>query len=186
VVKTDGSTISNSAGLISCTTSTTSQLGCVKPDGTTITVSGGVISASGGGGGGVATGAYIAATTSQSVANNSSTQINLGTVVRDDGGFTGTANALTVPAGKDGWYIITGSIFWPSNATGVRNAELFIGGAAQSPRAVTQSSSSAFASEIASQVIYLAAGQVVTLAGFQNSGGSISTSSAWLSIAFIN
>jgi len=51
VVKTDGSTISNSAGLISCTTSTTSQLGCVKPDGTTITISGGVISSAGGGGG---------------------------------------------------------------------------------------------------------------------------------------
>lgn len=47
-VKNDASTISNSAGTLSCTTATTSQLGCVKPDGTTVTISGGVISASGG------------------------------------------------------------------------------------------------------------------------------------------
>ena len=47
-VKTDGSTISNSSGAISCTTATTSQLGCVKPDGSTVTISNGVISASGG------------------------------------------------------------------------------------------------------------------------------------------
>lgn len=48
-VKTDGSTITNSSGTISCTTATTSQLGCIKPDGSTITISGGVISSTGGG-----------------------------------------------------------------------------------------------------------------------------------------
>ncbi len=37
-VKTDGSTISNSSGLISCTTATASQMGCSEPDGTTLTV----------------------------------------------------------------------------------------------------------------------------------------------------
>jgi hypothetical protein len=50
-VRTDGSTISNSGGLISCTTATTSQPGCVRPDGSTITISGGVLSSTGGGGG---------------------------------------------------------------------------------------------------------------------------------------
>ena len=44
-VSTDGSTITNSSGAISCTTATASQLGCVKPDGSTITISGGTISA---------------------------------------------------------------------------------------------------------------------------------------------
>jgi hypothetical protein len=34
--------------LCKCTTATTSQIGCVKPDGTTVTISGGVISAFGG------------------------------------------------------------------------------------------------------------------------------------------
>lgn len=47
-VSTDGSTITNSSGAISCTTGTSSQLGCLKPDGTTITASGGTISSSGG------------------------------------------------------------------------------------------------------------------------------------------
>jgi hypothetical protein len=36
-VKPDGTTVSISAGIISCTTATTSQIGCVKPDGTIIT-----------------------------------------------------------------------------------------------------------------------------------------------------
>ena len=44
-VKPDGTTIANSSGAISCATATTSQLGCVKPDGTSITISSGVISA---------------------------------------------------------------------------------------------------------------------------------------------
>jgi len=47
-VKPDGTTITNSSGAISCTTATTSQLGCVKPDGSSITISGGVISSTGG------------------------------------------------------------------------------------------------------------------------------------------
>ncbi len=43
-IKGDGSTITLSAGTISVTTATTSQLGAVKPDGSSITISGGVIS----------------------------------------------------------------------------------------------------------------------------------------------
>jgi len=44
-VKPDGTTIADSSGAISCATATSSQLGCVKPDGTTITIASGVISA---------------------------------------------------------------------------------------------------------------------------------------------
>jgi hypothetical protein len=40
-------TLSNSGGVLKCVTGTTSQAGCLKPDGSTITVSGGVITASG-------------------------------------------------------------------------------------------------------------------------------------------
>lgn len=50
IVQTDGSTISVSAGVISCTTGTGSQIGCLKPDNSTITVTAGVLSAVGGGG----------------------------------------------------------------------------------------------------------------------------------------
>jgi hypothetical protein len=63
-VKPDGTTISNSSGAISCTTATSSQLGCVKPDGTTVTISSGVISATGSGLGGTSlTTLYSNATT---------------------------------------------------------------------------------------------------------------------------
>jgi hypothetical protein len=44
ILQGDASTLTVSAGVISCTTALTSQLGCVKPDGTTITIAAGVIS----------------------------------------------------------------------------------------------------------------------------------------------
>lgn len=47
VVKPDGTTIDVSSGVISVPTATTGALGLVKPDGTTITISSGVISSSG-------------------------------------------------------------------------------------------------------------------------------------------
>lgn len=43
-VQGDGSTLTITAGVISCTTATASQIGCVKPDGTTITITAGTIS----------------------------------------------------------------------------------------------------------------------------------------------
>lgn len=42
-----GSTINNTGSTLNCTTGTTGQLGCLRPDGTTITVSGGVITSVG-------------------------------------------------------------------------------------------------------------------------------------------
>lgn len=48
VLQGDGSTLTISAGVISCTTATTSQIGCLKPDGTSVTIAGGVISVAAG------------------------------------------------------------------------------------------------------------------------------------------
>jgi len=45
LVEGDGSSLTVSGGIISCTTASTTQLGCIKIDGTTITISSGVISA---------------------------------------------------------------------------------------------------------------------------------------------
>lgn len=47
IVQGDGSTLTITAGTISCTTGSSSQLGCLKPDGTTITSSGGTLTAVG-------------------------------------------------------------------------------------------------------------------------------------------
>jgi hypothetical protein len=49
------STLTYASNVLGCTTATTLQFGCIKPDGTTITISGGVISAVGSGGGGSGT-----------------------------------------------------------------------------------------------------------------------------------
>jgi hypothetical protein len=50
VVKADNSTLTNTAGTLSCTTATSAQIGCAKPDGTTISVTGGVLTAMAGSG----------------------------------------------------------------------------------------------------------------------------------------
>lgn len=46
-----GGTLNVTAGVLNCTSATSTTFGCVKPDNTTITISAGVISAVGGGGG---------------------------------------------------------------------------------------------------------------------------------------
>lgn len=59
-----GSYNGGTARTVGCTTATTSQIGCVKPDGTSITISGGVITASAGG-----TGCTVSGTAGQLVTN---------------------------------------------------------------------------------------------------------------------
>jgi len=65
--------ITNSSGTISLATASTTQLGGVKVDGTTITISGGIISSTGGGGGALQTRTTVATTTSSLVAGTSAT-----------------------------------------------------------------------------------------------------------------
>jgi len=85
----DGTTIISNNAVISCATATTSQIGCVKPDGATININGaGVISSSGGS----ATSVTVGTTTVGSGTN--------GSVLYDNSGVLGneTPSSLTTTA----------------------------------------------------------------------------------------
>ena len=217
---------------ISVDVATTSAVGVVKPDGTTITIApNGTISASPSGGGptletnGVANtlqsllnliaganvtltadgagGVTIAATVNapdtgaainnggaQSLANSTTTVLSFPTVIRDDGGFTGTPNQLTVPAGKSGWYVITAGVQfgnWASSLKGVNllvNGVLPFGGGAL-PRGQNSATTGNDAISVCA-CVFLAVADVITVSCFQNNGLSQSTAGAFLSATRVN
>ena len=133
-------------------------------------------------------GAMIGNSSAQSIAASTGVQLTLGTVVRDDGGFTGTANKLTVPAAKAGWYIITGNCAWDSSVATVAGLSIFVNGSHPfgSTLPATQGPSSGFACSNASAVLFLNAGDVISLVAFQNNAGTITITDAFLSAALIN
>lgn len=143
-----------------------------------------------GGGAGTDLGALIHQTTGQNTTTGSNTNLTIGTVVRDDGGFTGTANKLTIPAGKTGWYVVTAGVQWDTNTTGLRGLNILVNGAlplggATLPRSqVAAGGSNAL---INSVTYYLTAGDLLSLSAFQNSGSnSTQASGVFLGCVYIN
>jgi hypothetical protein len=121
-------TFNFSGTTIRCTTGTTSQLGCLKPDGATITVSGGVITASGGSATAITVGTtnVVSGTSGYVLYNNAGTLGNVQAVPVANGGTgdTGTAwttytPVLTAVAGTISSYTCSGgsktigkTMFW--------------------------------------------------------------------------
>lgn len=129
-------------------------------------------------------------TTQGSIANGTTTALTFPTVVRDDGTFSGTANALTVPAGKSGWYIVTAQCQWPGSATGLRGLNMLINGSlpyggGALPR-MQNSNTNGNDANVNPIVIFLSAADVITCTVFQNSGGTLIMQGALLSCALIN
>jgi collagen triple helix repeat protein len=113
----------------------------------------------------------------------------LGTVVNDDGGFTGVnSNALTVPTGGGGWYIITGVVRYQANGNGSRYLWIKKNGSFTTGPIGTAVVSSGVSGDISIQASYvtkLAAGDYIQLDCYQTSGISL-TANSTLSMAFIN
>lgn len=130
--------------------------------------------------------------TQGSIASGSTTQLTFPTTVRDDGGFAGvTSNALVVPSGKGGWYIVTVGCQWNSgNSASLRGINLLINGSlpygnGSLPRQQNSNTTGSDALCV-SGVIFLAAGDTVTGSVFQNSGSTVIMQGAFLSAAFLN
>lgn len=123
---------------------------------------------------------------SQTVNSNSETVAVLGTTSRDDGGFTGTANTLTVPTGKAGWYVISGGSAIGGSFSGIC-CYLTIGknGTDYPATALTQPASGAAGSF--SVVAYLSAGDAITMRLYQFTGGGTQPfTNKWLSLVRVN
>lgn len=137
-------------------------------------------------------GALIANNSTQgSIANGTTTALTFPTVVRDDGSFTGTANELIVPLSGAGWYIVTGGCQWPGSTSGLKGINVLINGVlpygptGTLPR-VQLSNTNGNDATINPIVIYLNAGDVITVTVFQNAGGALTMQGAFLSCARIN
>lgn len=167
---------------------TSGAFGVVKPDGTSITISGGVLSAVGSAGGTSGQGSEITSATTQSIPSATDTIVTLATVVNDNGGYSGTANTFTVPAGLGGWYIITGAARWAANSNGERdlwikkNGSFTVGPIGSS---IVPVASPANPGGQAAYVTKLNAGDTITLDAFQTSGSSLNLLNATLSMAYL-
>lgn len=184
LVAPDGTIITVSSGAITVPKASSSVFGVVEVDGTTITASGGVISSTGGGTSN--TGASINNTSQSSIANGTNTQLTFSNIVRDDGGFTGvTANALVVPTGKAGWYVISAGCQWPSSGGGLKGINILVNGSLVFERSQNSNTTGSDTTKN-SQVWYLAAADTITVTVFQSSGGPLTMGTATLAMTRVN
>lgn len=162
---------------------TASVLGAVRPDGSSITISGGVISAAGGGA--IASvGAELTSFGAQSIPNITDTIVLFQTVVKDTGGLSGVvANGLQVPSGAAGWYAITATARWATGCNGyfwLKKNGAFTTGPIGSTQ---QTTSSENPSQQAVYVTYMNVGDYITVDAFQGSGSAVNITVATLSMA---
>jgi hypothetical protein len=116
----------------------------------------------------------------QSVANVTFTQINMDTLDydTDSGRAAGTPWSYTIPAGMGGRWQFSWKVGWAINATGARLESLFQNGSAVN---ASQTGSAAAGSGRISDIpasaktIVVAAGDVMSVWGFQESGGPLNT-----------
>lgn len=118
-------------------------------------------------------------TTTQSVSNNAWTALAFDTEQADTyGGHLTTSNTSRYVAQVAGWYTVCGVSVWGANATGSRGARLHINGSviqgsSQLIATVTTGSLTGVCTPV--RAIQLAVGDYVEVAGYQSSGGALST-----------
>lgn len=123
--------------------------------------------------------------TTQSIANNGSTEyLSFDTEVVDtDSMFAATSTTITIQTA--GIYLVAGSATIALNATGIRALYLEINGAVVSEFDASGSGSVNFTPGTLSVVKSLAASDTVKLRAYQNSGGALNASAgAWLSAVY--
>lgn len=84
------------------------------------------------------------------------------------GGVSGASGGMTVPAA--GIYTLTGAVRWGASATGVRQVRVMVGSSAVAFSAVQAINGAA---HMATATMRLAAGDQVTLYGYQSSGADL-------------
>lgn len=131
--------------------------------------------------------------TTQGISQNTDTAIQLNAEDRDDGGFhdNSTNNTrMTIPSGKDGWYVMIGGIRWAGNSTaGFHDAWVRKNGTTELSHdrrsAHTTGSPANFSPAVA--VAYLVAGDYVELMAHQNRVASLNVEDTgdgtWFAIA---
>lgn len=107
-----------------------------------------------------------------SVADSTYVSVTFDTEQYDTDGYHSTAtntSRMTIPAGKAGYYLLTGRMRWDANTTGSRYIIFSKNGTNYDS---TGSAIYASMYQIHSIVLYLAVGDYVELQGYQDSGGT--------------
>jgi hypothetical protein len=166
-------------------TATGSVLGLVKPDNSTITISSGVISSVA-----LDNGVMVKSTTNQTVAANTTVAFTFTTVVRDSSTFANlgaNSDRVTVPSGRDGWYVVTGLATITNTFYSATQTHLFLTINGVTTYDINVSNSNTFQPALGiSVVVYLNAADYVGLATYQNSSGSQTYNPATLSMVRVN
>lgn len=121
----------------------------------------------------------------QSIDNNAWTAITLDTVLRDTEGGFDSSGAYTVQV--SGWYYVMGGIVWQDNATGSRGIRFAINGFPSVSGAQIKRSTAAVACGVnLTRMIPLVEGNVLTIQGWQDSGGAATIKIADPEICFLD
>jgi len=125
-------------------------------------------------------GVRLTKSANQSISNSTATAISFNGETYDTDGFhdNSTNNTrITIPSGKDGYYLIYGNVGWGINATGRREFSLRKNTSTTLSDGGTGPTSAAYVSNIFSIVLNLAAADYIELFGFQTTGGAFDVES---------
>lgn len=119
----------------------------------------------------------VTADNSQSINNATLTAIDWNVETVDGEGMHSTSsNAEQIVAQKAGWYLVTASVAFAANATGIRSISILKnGGALQGGWAMTNGSADATALNAISTtcIVYMAVGDALRVEAYQTSGGAL-------------
>lgn len=113
-------------------------------------------------------------TTATSFTNNAETVVGTYSVNADThSAFNATTGVYTAPV--SGLYEVFGLILFVSNATGYRYTAIYKGGSTYQYGAINPAVTGDSTGTVASALIPMLAGETISMAGFQNSGGALTT-----------
>lgn len=92
------------------------------------------------------------------------------TVFDSTGSFNATSGVFTAP--EPGTYVVSGSVGFASNTTGVRGISIYKGSVVQSATGVTLGTATTY-SHAYSETLSLLAGETIKIGAYQNSGGNL-------------
>lgn len=137
-------------------------------------------------GGSSFSGCFLTKSGTQSIPNSTDTAVTFDTEYFDVGGYhdNSTNNSrITIPSGKDGYFLFLGQINYASNGTGGRYAYIVVNGT-YIQQAVFSASSQSYTIANISTVLSLVAGDYVQLITVQNSGGALNVEYATKQTSF--
>jgi hypothetical protein len=159
----------------SSTANTNTRLG-VGSTGQVLTVAGGVPSWATPASGSTFVGVSLYKSSDQSYTSGSGTNATFNSELFDTNGFHDTStntDRITIPSGKDGYYLIQARAYWQSNSNGQRIAQIRKNSGATSLARFAAGATSTNVAITIQATVYLVATDYVVFENYQDSGSTI-------------